>query len=541
MIGETLGSYRIVKVLGEGGMGVVYLAEHTKIGRKAAIKVLLTELSGNSELTKRFFNEARSAAMIEHPSLVEIFDYGHHTNGSAFIVMEFLQGESLGARLRRERLPVPLVLGLARQLALALAAAHAKGIVHRDLKPDNVFLVPDPEVALGVRVKLLDFGIAKLASEATEGTLRTRTGMVMGTPAYMAPEQCRGAGEVDHRADIYSLGCMMFEMACGRPPFVREGFGAILGAQMYEQPPAPRSIVATVPEELERIIVRALEKDPAKRQQSMTELAGELERAGAKPTARAAIPETLFAPPAPPAIEPTERRSVEPIAPPSTLRGAAGEKVTAAGPPGTGRTLLVLGAVVLVGIVGAVVVRNSLRHQEPVAMLDAAQPAPEPQKEPAAPPPPTPEPAPAPAPAAQPPSAPPGLTRTVVHDESMPAQLVGTHEYSLHWITEETAGRATIEERDGGLYIKGEQRNKNGFSTIEGLLADVDADTLTLDGKIVTWAQSIYQKTQRPCTRKGPLHFSRKGHKRYWRLREMLNPCEGEFVDYVDLFVAKTR
>src|SRR5215831_18237470 len=170
VIGTTVGSYRILDKLGEGGMGAVYLAEHTLIGRRAAVKVLLPELSNNQEIVNRFFNEARSTAQIKHPGLIDIYDFGYHTTGSAFIVMEFLDGESLASRLRREsRLPIALLATLGRQIASALAAAHQKGIVHRDLKPDNVFLVVDAEMQHGVRAKVLDFGIAKLQSDGHGG------------------------------------------------------------------------------------------------------------------------------------------------------------------------------------------------------------------------------------------------------------------------------------------------------------------------------------------------------------------------------------
>jgi serine/threonine-protein kinase len=329
VIGDTIGSYRILDKLGEGGMGAVYLAEHALIGRKAAIKVLLPALSGHQEIVNRFFNEARSTAQIKHAGLIDVYDFGYHTNGSAFIVMEFLEGESLATKLRRERkLGTALLCALGRQIAAALGAAHEKRIVHRDLKPDNVFLVPDAEVACGIRVKVLDFGIAKLAGAGeAAGSVKTRTGAVMGTPMYMAPEQCRGAGSVDARADIYSLGCMLFEMACGRTPFEREGIGEIIAAQIYEPPPAPRSIAKEVPPELERIILRALAKRPDERQPSMNELKRELEMlVSGETTGKHRIPETLAMGPSGTLPSGTVVAELAPRSP-TTLGGAASEVV----------------------------------------------------------------------------------------------------------------------------------------------------------------------------------------------------------------------
>ncbi|MCC6993651.1 MAG: serine/threonine protein kinase [Deltaproteobacteria bacterium] len=275
MIGAEVGSYRIVSQLGAGGMGVVYLAEHTLIGRKAAIKVLLPEFSRDEASLTRFFNEARSTALIRHAGLVDVFDFGYH-DGAAYIAMELLDGESLGARLRREQvLPAALAAALARQVAAAVGAAHARGIVHRDLKPDNVFLVPDPEVTVGLRVKVLDFGIAKLGGELG-GVARTTTGNLLGTPLYMSPEQCRGAGAVDHRADVYSLGCMLFEMLCGRPPFVLAGVGELISAHMNDFPPRLATLAPGTAPELEALVMALLEKRPEARPQTMEEVVAAL-------------------------------------------------------------------------------------------------------------------------------------------------------------------------------------------------------------------------------------------------------------------------
>ena len=272
MLGQDIGKYRVTAAIGEGGMGAVYLAEHKLIGREAAIKVLLPQFSHNQEIVNRFFNEAKAASGVRHPGIVEIYDFGYHTDGSAYIVMEYLVGESLERCIRTlGRLPIDRALNITRQMMSALSAAHAQGIVHRDLKPDNVYLVGDHDMVGGERAKVLDFGIAKLSGEQAV-SVKTRTGAVMGTPTYMAPEQCKGAGRVDHRADLYAVGCILFEMICGRPPFVAEGGGEVMAQHIYEPPPRPIGFEPTISEALEALMLRLLAKDPAERYQSADEL-----------------------------------------------------------------------------------------------------------------------------------------------------------------------------------------------------------------------------------------------------------------------------
>ncbi|HEX4422450.1 MAG TPA: serine/threonine-protein kinase [Kofleriaceae bacterium] len=267
MQGSTIGQYRVTALIGQGGMGEVYAAEHTLLGRPAAIKVLHPEMSQKQDVVMRFFNEARAATAIRHPGIVEIYDFGWTPEGAAFIVMEHLQGETLASRSERVQMQWQTALAIARQIAGALGAAHAKGIVHRDLKPDNIFLVPDPEVPGGERIKLLDFGIAKLAGDATATANVTRTGAVMGTPTYMAPEQCRGVA-VDHRADLYALGCIAFELCCGRPPFVGEGSGDVLAAHIHVPVPTMGSLGAELPAAVEALVQQLLVKNPAQRIQT---------------------------------------------------------------------------------------------------------------------------------------------------------------------------------------------------------------------------------------------------------------------------------
>ena len=274
LLGETVGNYRITDLLGTGGMGAVYRAEHVLLGKRAAVKVLLPERTQSQEIVDRFFNEAKAASLIRDPGIVEIFDYGRMADGNAYIVMELLEGESLGERLRSDGVfSANHAVSIARHVAGTLAAAHRGGIIHRDLKPDNVYLVKDPAMPRGERAKLLDFGIAKLATgDKPSELVKTETGRLMGTPYYMSPEQCRGAGRVDHRTDVYSLGCMLYQMLTGRPPFMLEGAGEILAAHIHVPPMPLRAHEPSVPPALEEVVLRMMEKDPAQRYQTMAQV-----------------------------------------------------------------------------------------------------------------------------------------------------------------------------------------------------------------------------------------------------------------------------
>ena len=281
MIGEQFGNYRSVALLGEGGMGAVYLAEHPAIGRRVAVKVLHKNYTRDEHLLARFLNEARAANAIRHPNIIEILDSGMMADGTPFLVMELLEGESLGTRLRQNgALPIARALDFAYQTASALGAAHAKGIVHRDLKPDNMFVIPDPHDAQRERIKVLDFGIAKLQQGSVADSVKTRTGTLMGTPIYMSPEQCRGTRAVDHRSDIYSLGVIFYEMLVGQPPFVSEGFGDLVNMHLNMQPASPRSKRPEIPLALDALVLKMLAKNPDDRYQEMKEVQSALKASG---------------------------------------------------------------------------------------------------------------------------------------------------------------------------------------------------------------------------------------------------------------------
>jgi serine/threonine protein kinase len=260
--GRMVGEYRIEGKLGEGGMATVYSATHPVIGKKAAIKVMSPALSADAAAVERFVQEARTVNQIGHPNIVDVFAFGRIDDGRSYFVMEWLKGETLYARMIRGRLTVPECLEILLHVCDALEAAHEKGVVHRDLKPENVFLVTQR----GGRwqVKLLDFGIAKLLGDGDSRLQRTRADLVMGTPQYLSPEQAR-AKTVDHRTDIYSLGAMAFEMLTGRLPFVADSVMDTIIAHMKEEAPRASSVAPEVPQVLDGLLARMLEKDPAER------------------------------------------------------------------------------------------------------------------------------------------------------------------------------------------------------------------------------------------------------------------------------------
>jgi serine/threonine protein kinase len=284
VLGQIVGKYRIVEPIAEGGMGMVYRAEHTVLGSPAAVKILLPQFTVDPTVVDRFFTEAKATSAIRHVGIVEVFDFGMLPGRSAYIAMELLRGESLGDHLDRRTMLAPaMAVNVATQMLAALDAAHVIGVVHRDLKPDNVYLLPDAGAPGGVRIKILDFGIAKLVSDTVGAQAvgpreKTRAGTILGTPAYMAPEQCRGGGEIDHRADLYAVGCILFEMLTGRQPFVATGGGEVMAMHIYEPPPRLRDLAPALPSELDQLMQKFLTKASADRPPSAAWALAALER-----------------------------------------------------------------------------------------------------------------------------------------------------------------------------------------------------------------------------------------------------------------------
>ncbi len=255
--------YRIVRCVAEGAMGRVYLAEHEGLHRQVALKFLHESLVGNAEVAARFAREAVAAARIEHPNVIAVYDSGADAQGRFFLAMEFFEGDELRALLRGEPVPDVRARAILRQVAAALDHAHAQGIVHRDIKPENVLVQRRPDG--GDAVKVIDFGIAKVYEPtSSQGSALTRTGFVLGTPEYMAPEQALGAS-VDHRADLYAFAVVAYEMVVGRRPFDSDDVMALLRLHMAVPAPAPSSKRAGLPPEVDAVFARALAKAPEAR------------------------------------------------------------------------------------------------------------------------------------------------------------------------------------------------------------------------------------------------------------------------------------
>ncbi len=274
-----LDRYQVTRKIGQGGMGAVYEATHMLIGKRVAVKVLLDKYAQKDPIVARLEQEARLASSIGHENIIDITDFGQTGDGRTFVVMEYLEGESLGVLVQREgHLDEQRAIQIARQAASALGAAHAKGVLHRDVKPDNIFLLRRRDRDF---VKVVDFGISKAMrpgeGESENSPRLTQTGMVLGTPLYMSPEQARGDEDLDHRIDIYAMGVILYEMVTGEVPFRGSNYLSILSQVLNDEPPSPRTLRPDLSIELEAVIMKALSKEPEDRYQSMEELADDLQ------------------------------------------------------------------------------------------------------------------------------------------------------------------------------------------------------------------------------------------------------------------------
>jgi serine/threonine-protein kinase len=309
LIGIVLaGRYEVVRRIGEGRMGAVYEAKHALIGKRVAVKVLLEKFHAKSDFVARLLQEARLASSIGHQNIVDVTDFGTTDDGRSFVVMEFLDGESLADLERREApLPIERSLRIARQAASALGAAHAKGIFHRDVKPENLYLVRRGDADF---VKVVDFGISKAVKpggdDGADAYRLTHTGLLLGTPLYMSPEQARGDEDLDHRADIWALGVLLYECLTGEVPFRANNYLQIISQVLTHEPLSPSRLRPElgIPDAVDAVVMRAMEKDRTRRYQTMAELEGDLERllagdqnvglrpvvVGAAPAVRAAAP-----------------------------------------------------------------------------------------------------------------------------------------------------------------------------------------------------------------------------------------------------------
>ncbi len=415
-------------------MGAVYLATHPFMGRKAAVKVLRRELVEDRGLVERFMNEARAANAIHHPNIIDIIDVGLLPSGTPYLMMEFLEGDTLARRIQDcGTLASAEAIDIAVQTASALGAAHKKGIIHRDLKPENLFLVPDETRPHGVHVKVLDFGIAKLRGELAGNSAKTQDGALMGTPPYMSPEQCRGLiGEIDERTDIYAMGIILYQMLVGAPPFVSAGFGEVVLMHLTQPPKAPRATNPHIAPALESAVLTALAKKREDRFATMGAMEAALRAAGnLTPLVMGRVSGSL-----PPAAAISAEASAMATSS-TTFKGASGE-VDLEGQAGSaGRRRVVTLGVAAVAVALGAAAFFFLRSREPSsaavglpavtapAPVQAATPATPPQSA-------TPPPSVPPPPAAPPPSAAPARAEAPPVEAPPPERAAARHHKAPH-------------------------------------------------------------------------------------------------------------
>jgi eukaryotic-like serine/threonine-protein kinase len=443
VIGQRVNNYEIVSLLGEGGMGAVYLATHPFMGRKAAVKVLRRELVEDRGLVERFMNEARAANAIHHPNIIDIIDVGLLPSGTPYLMMEFLEGDTLARRIQDcGTLASAEAIDIAVQTASALGAAHKKGIIHRDLKPENLFLVPDETRPHGAHVKVLDFGIAKLRGELAGNSAKTQDGALMGTPPYMSPEQCRGLiGEIDERTDIYAMGIILYQMLVGAPPFVSAGFGEVVLMHLTQPPKAPRAMNPHIAPALESVVLTALAKKREDRFATMGAMEAALRAAGnLTPLVMGRVSGSL-----PPAAAISAEASAM-AASSTTFKGASGEVDLEGQAASAGRRRVVTlgGAAVAVALGAAAFF--FLRSREPssaaVGPPAVTAPAPVQAATPASPPQPATPPPSVPPPPATPPSAASARAEAPAIEAPPPERAAARHHKAPH------ASRATAPARD---------------------------------------------------------------------------------------------
>jgi serine/threonine protein kinase len=355
--GKTIaGRYLVERLIGQGGMGTVWAGRHVSLDQLVAIKFVHPKLAGSAEALRRFDTEAKAAARIKSRHAVAVYDHGVSEGGQPYIVMEYLEGESLEQSIaRRGKLPLQEVAEIVQQAARALYAAHQAGIVHRDLKPDNIFLARDVEAgALGYSVKLLDFGIAKMVhEEAAGGASSTQAGMVLGTPHYMSPEALTASAPVSAASDVWSLGACAFSAACGRVPFEGDAIGDVVLKVCAAPLPIPSQVQPSLPKAFDAWFERACSRDAKRRFGSVVELADALVRLDE--WARAQREQVLY--------------EIRPMAPSIVDMGELEPQ-----PSSRGRLLagLLVGASLMLGVLGLYVFKRTREADEAVRQATAS-------------------------------------------------------------------------------------------------------------------------------------------------------------------------